>query len=456
MKLSKRDLRTRVKPFLPIEFTDEPLTSHAGLELFRRFAEQAGWLDRLRQIFAGRRFDTDYGSFRTTLLVVGMLLLGGSRLSHLRVLDRDPLFLRLVRLRRLPDERTLSRGLQAITGPFRDELNALLRDVAYQTFDEIGLSRVTIEFDGTVIRTGECVDGAERGFNPHHPKDPSYYPLTAHLAQTGQLLGVWNRSGNVNDAVGAAERLEALIKDVRRRLGGIPLEVRLDGAFFQRPVLEVLSASRVEYALKVPMWKWLGVRQRIAARRSWERVNSSVDAFSTRLHIATWHRTERIVVFRKRVSGETRKNFQLDLFSPDDGHYEYSMVATNKTIGVQALWAFMAGRGGHEKTLGELKQHLAFGTIPTGDWDANSAWQLLSALTHNLVRHFQVHTGAVQRPRTRKRTCAYRFLSLRTLRFTLLQLPGRIARPAGRTVLRIAASATSRHRIREIETALAA
>lgn len=456
MKLSKRDLRTRVKPFLPIEFTDEPLTSHAGLELFRRFAEQAGWLERLRQVFADRRFDTDYGSFRTVLVVVGMLLLGASRLSHLRVLDRDPLFRRLARLRRLPDERTLSRGLQDITGPYRERLNELLRDVAYQTCEEIGLARATIELDGTVIRTGECVDGAERGFNPHHPKDPSYYPLTAHLAQTGQLLGVWNRPGNVNDSVGAAERLAALIADVRRRLGPLPLEERLDGAFFQRPVLAVLTASRVEYAIKVPMWKWLGVRQRIAARRTWERVNGSVDAFSIRHRIETWGRTERIVVFRKRVAGQTRKNFQLDLFSPDDGHYEYSMVATNKTIGVQALWAFMAGRGGHEKTLGELKQHLAFGTVATQDWDANSAWQILSALTHNLLRHFQIRTGAVQRPNTRKRTCRYRLLSLRTLRFTLFHLPGRIARPAGRTVLRIAASATSRQRIREIEAALAA
>jgi len=280
VKLSKRDLRTRVKPFLPIEFTDEPLTSHAGLELFRRFAEQAGWIDRLRTLFADRRFDSDYGSFRTVVLVVGMLLLGGSRLSHVRVLDRDPLFLRLVRLRRLPDERTLSRGLQAITGPYREELNVLLRDVAYETSKEIRLSRATIELDGTVIRTGECVDGAERGFNPHHPKDPSYYPLTAHLAQTGQLLGVWNRSGNVNDSVGAAGHLAALLADVRRRLQGVPLEVRLDGAFIQRPVLEVLTASRVEYAVKVPMWKWLGVRQRIAARRSWKRVNGSVDGFS--------------------------------------------------------------------------------------------------------------------------------------------------------------------------------
>jgi hypothetical protein len=456
VRVSKRDLRARVKPFLPIEFTDEPLTSHAGLELFRRFCERAGWLDRLQAVFANRRFDRDYGSFRTALVVVGMLLLGGSRLSHLRVLDRDPLFLRFARLHRLPDERTLSRGLKDMIASHQDGLNELLREVTYRTCEEIAVARATIELDGTVVRTGECVEGAERGFNPHHPKDPSYYPLTAHLAQTGQLLGVWNRPGNVNDSVGAAERLAALIADVRRRLGRIPLEVRLDGAFFQKPVLDVLSASRVEYAVKVPMWKWLGVRQRIAARKTWQRVNASVDAFSIRHRIEAWGRTERIVVYRKRVAGETRKNFQLDLFSPDDGHFEYSMVATNKTIGVTPLWAFMAGRGGHEKTLGELKQHLAFGTIPTQDWDANSAWQLLSALTHNLVRHFQVQTGAAERPNTRKRTCRHRLLSLRTLRFTLFQLPGRIARPAGHAVLRIAASPTSRARIREIETVLAA
>jgi hypothetical protein len=35
------------------------------------------------------------------------------------------------------------------------------------------------------------------------------------------------------------------------------------------------------------------------------------------------------VVYRKHVSHESRKNFQLDLFSPDDGHFEYSAVATN-------------------------------------------------------------------------------------------------------------------------------
>ena len=185
-------------------------------------------------------------------------------------------------------------------------------------------------------------------------------------------------------------------------------------------------------------------------------MNPSVEAFSVVHAIAQWSRRERIVVFRKKVSGRSRKNFQLDLFSPDDGHYEYSMVATNKNVGEALVWAFMAGRGGHEKTLGELKQHLAFGTIPTQDWDANSTWQILSALTHNLARDFQATIGVEPRPNGRKRTARVRFRSLRTLRFTLLQLPGRIARPRGRRALRIVASGASRDWVRSAERALAA
>lgn len=119
--------------------------------------------------------------------------MGGTRLAHLRQLGRDPVILRLARLQRLPSERTLSRWLGQMTEGLRDRLQALLREVAFATWEAAGLSRVTLELDGTIVRTGTCVEGAERGFNPHHPKDPSYYPLTAHLAQTGQMFGVWNR-----------------------------------------------------------------------------------------------------------------------------------------------------------------------------------------------------------------------------------------------------------------------
>jgi len=160
------------------------------------------------------------------------------------------------------------------------------------------------------------------------------------------------------------------------------------------------------------------------------------------------------VVYRKHVSHESRKNFQLDLFSPDDGHFEYSAVATNKTLGIPALWHFMAGRGAHEKTLAELKSQVAFAAIPTNDRYANAAWQLLSVLTLNLVRSFQVATGAARRPRTRKRTFEYVFQSLATLRFELIHQPVRLARPSGRPELRFAVSPCARSRIQHCDRAV--
>jgi hypothetical protein len=201
----------------------------------------------------------------------------------------------------------------------------------------------------------------------------------------------------------------------------------MDGAFFHPEVFAFLDGERVDYAIKVPLWKWLGLLPRIASRQRWTRVDAYVEGFALTLRIDRWERSERVVVYRKRVSHESRKNFQLDLFSPDDGHYEYSAVATNKTLAIRALWHFMAGRGAHEKTLAELKSQVAFAAIPTNDRYANAAWQLLSALTLNLLRSFQIDTGAARRPRTLKRTFAYLFQSFATVRFELIQQPLRFA-----------------------------
>ncbi len=101
---------------------------------------------------------------------------------------------------------------------------------------------------------------------------------------------------------------------------------------------------------------------------------------------------------------------------------------------------------GHEKTLGELKTHLAFDTIPCQDWDANCAWQLLVGLTHNLIRHFQLSTTATRRPKGRKRTTLFVMETLRSLRFELINVPARLARPQGREDLRLAVSPAARLR----------
>ena len=76
-----------------------------------------------------------------------------------------------------------------------DRVSRLLRELVYDATGQCRFPRLTVDVDATVLRTGVRVAGAARGFNPHHPKDKSYYPLTAMLAQTGQILRVQNRPG---------------------------------------------------------------------------------------------------------------------------------------------------------------------------------------------------------------------------------------------------------------------
>jgi hypothetical protein len=75
--------------------------------------------------------------------------------------------------------------------------------------------------------------------------------------------------------------------------------------------------------------------------------------------------------------------------------------------------------------------------VPTRHYAANSAWQQLSILAHNLIRSFQLDTLAEPKPRSRKRAYAYLFRSMRTLRFLLVARAGRLTRIGGRQLLRL-------------------
>ena len=72
--------------------------------------------------------------------------------------------------------------------------------------------------------------------------------------------------------------------------------------------------------------------------------------FELSLDVGAWSRTFRVVVYRKPVHHESPKNYQLNLFDPDDGYFEYSAVAPNMALSAASLWDFMAGRGAQEKT----------------------------------------------------------------------------------------------------------
>ena len=456
MRLRVAGIRSVVKSDLPIEFIEQEITSYSGLELFGRYFRLIGLNGRVRKACRIAEVRSDYGCVNLVLVIVAMLLVGARRIEQLKYISDDPLVKRLCRLKRIPTGQTLVNFLKQFAQTGIQALVSVNSELLFEQIERLNLPRLTIDVDGTVVQTGNKVGWAMRGFNPHRKKNRSYYPLLAHLAQTGQILRLKNRPGNVHDSTGSDDFLRELIGGLRERFGRrLPLEFRMDSAFFKEKVLRRLQRENCDYAIKAPFCPWLGFKDLVAHRKRWHRVDGKISSFETQYDIEAWDITVRLVIYRKRVRHKSAKNFQLDLFSPDDGYYEYSAVATNKSLTHEALWKFAAGRGGQEKTLSELRGEFALDVVPTNNYRANNAWQQLSVLTHNLFRGFQLDTVAQRKTRSKKRTFSYLMKSARTLRFLLISRAGRLARIGGKRVLRLAANQATQTLYENIELALA-
>jgi DDE family transposase len=455
VRLSRADFSSSCKSFSKIEFAAQDITAFGGLELMRRYLALVDMGGRVRRAFDHYQIAGDYRCIDMILVILVLILVGGRRLDHLSYICEDPLVKRFCGLLRLPRERSVARWLKRFTHDSLQALVELNSQIVSEAVDKQALARLTLDIDGSVITTGASVEWAFRGFNPHHRKNPSYYPILAHLAQTGHILRVNNRPGNVHDSNGAASFIAELIDDIRARLGrSLPLEFRMDGAFFHREIIDLIEGSKARYAIKVPFMKWLGLVPIIRERRRWHGLKEGMGYFEVPLYVAPWKKTLRVVVYRKPVHHQTKKNYQLDLFDPEDGYFEYSAVSTNLELGAAALWDFMAGRGAQEKTFAELKGQWALDVVPTCHYNANSAWQQISVLGHNLLRNFQLQTLATQKPRSRKRTYGYLLHSLKTIRFKLIHQPARIVKPQGYSVLRFSVAQPVQKLIESIEAKL--
>ena len=228
----------------------------------------------------------------------------------------------------------------------------------------------------------------------------------------------------------------------------------MDGTFFNERALNVLDGNKASYAVNVPFWQGLDLKGQIAGQRRWRRVEEGTDAFETTGAVEKWKRAFRMVVYRKKVMLPTRKNYQLNLFDSDDGTFEYGAVATNLSLGARAPRRFTGGRGMHEKAIGELKSNLAFDTIPTKDYQANSAWQQFVLIAYNLLANFQNETGLAQRNHPLKCTARWALQSACTVRFEIFNRAGRLVRTAGRNQLQLNYNGQVERRCCEIAAAL--
>ena len=128
------------------------------------------------------------------------------------------------------------------------------------------------------MSTGLQVRWAQRGYNPHHRKVPSYYPITAYEAQSGQVLRVQNRPGNVDDGkAGVPLSARSLPPRWRShaRAAATGWNSAWTGPFSAATSWSSWRGGGADYAIKVPFYPWLGLKARVLRGAApWTRVTA--------------------------------------------------------------------------------------------------------------------------------------------------------------------------------------
>jgi hypothetical protein len=442
MKFSRSETHRKTHCIPSLRFEDQQLTSFSGLILFQGMFAHLGLLKRLRQCFQHLGVTPIFGYAKCVLLLVVHLLLGYRELRDMRYYADDPLVKRVLGLSRLPDVATLSRALAGADAQSVEHLAAVLREMVLERLVLLSLERITLDFDGSVIGTCRFAEGTAVGFNRRKKGQRSYYPLFCTVAQTGQVLAVLHRSGNVHDSNGAEAFIRDCIRQVRAALPGVIIEVRADSAFFSDAIVGLLQTEAVEYTLSVPFERWAELKQRIETRQRWGHLDDEQAYFEAQWKPKSWPSCHRFLFIRKAVRQQHKGPVQLNLFIPYEYGYEFKVIITNKPRDAAEVVAFHNGRGAQEGLFAELKSDNQLDYVPTRAWVGNQIYLLSTLLAHNLSRELQMIARPAPRRAPQKRPALWDFARLNTLRCRLIQRAGRLIRPQGRLTLSMSANST--------------
>jgi hypothetical protein len=454
MKYSRSAIQQKTHAIPDLRFEDQQLTSFSGLVVFQKLFEQLDLKARLRDCFRHWSVTPIFGPWRVVLLLVVHLLLGYRELRHLKYYADDPLVLRLLGVRQLPDVSTVSRTLSAMDELSVEQLERLIHDGVLQRLIDLAPKRVTLDFDGSVIGTGRYAEGTAVGFNRKKKGQRSYYPLFCTVAQTAQVFAVLHRSGNVHDANGAKVFIVRCIEQLRKALPGVILELRMDSAFFSDEIVAMLDQAGVEYTISTPFERFVALKQVIEAQRRWQRLDADSEYVELQWQPKSWPQARRFVLVRRRSKIQHKGPVQLDLFVPYEYGYEFKVVLTNKRVGAATVVPFHNGRGSQEGIFAELKTDNQMDYVPTRTWRGNQVYLLAAVLAHNLNRELHMRVRQPVRTTQPKRPALWEFEQLDTLRKRIIQRAGRLIRPKGKLTLSMSANGAVRKDLLHILDAL--
>ena len=247
--------------------------------------------------------------------------------------------------------------------------------------------KVTLDIDATEIVAHKAE--AQWTYN----KNKGSMPMVGHIAETGQVVAVDFRKGNIPPV---QDNL-AFIKQCQQSLpeGCILNALRIDAAGYQTKIIEYCDEHGIDYAIRAKTSAAMRAQIEVASDSDWQplidkkgKAISGQATYRTSFCIGNYEKAFTLVIQRKALKGQA----SLDLDSQDSsegvglGGYIYRAITTNRN-GLSdsqiVHWYNQCGEGS-ENRIKELKLDFGGDMLPCSDFNANALYFLITALSYNL------------------------------------------------------------------------
>ena len=394
---------------------DEPnLVANAGLLLVATLVAR---LDLERLINATVRLGGRVGGAlpgRKVLTLVHAMVAGASQIDHADVLRSGATS--SVLGHRVMAPSTLGTFLRAFTFGHVRQLDTVLAEVlrrAWSLGAGPGSKQMVMDLDSTICEVcGKAKAGAGYGYT--HVL--GYHPLIATRSDTGEVLHARLRRGGANTARGVVRFVEELVARVRRAGATGELIMRFDSGFWSNRTIATLERLDVGFTMGVRMIKPVTSAISAIKESAWTPIEYTPDGEAEVAECE--YKGRRLIVRRTRLIGR-----QATLW-PQWRHFAFVTDLEGHPVDVDA---FHREHARVELAIRDLKEGAGLEHVPSGQFFANAAWLVCSALAHDLIR-WTAMLGEI--------TPTEHFTVARSVRTRFFSVPGRLVSRSGVPTLR--------------------
>jgi len=443
MKMSNEDVQLRRFRLPSIRFRNNNLTSFAGIVVVQALFLKLKLHKRLAGCFQHLRFSPSYRVDRIFLILILHVMLGFRRLRELAFYKDDPMVLRTLGLKRMPAVSTITRCLGHLDCSSFLSVRKLSKEIVLDRLNISKFARLTVDFDGSVIWTkSRNAEGTAIGYNTKKRGARGYYPLFATVAQTGQVLDLLHRPGNIHDTEGAADFIQQTFLNLQSLFPKTKFEARFDSAHFNQTTCFWLDKNNIEFTITVAFRTLSELKGLVEKRKRWTRIDDTWSYFQTDWKPKCWPRSMRFIFYRQKCAVPRQGPIQLDLFYPDNHRFDYKVVVTNKITSAKNVLHFHNGRGSQEGIFAELKSQVQMGYLPTRKLLANQMFTLSAIFAHNFFRELHMIAFDSCRSTLLSRPARWIFTQAHSLRHLIIQRAGFLHKPAGKLSLTLNANSS--------------